>query len=305
MNNLNSLIEKLGSNQFNTANNTTKYTFDDVLDPQVKKELLLIQRVQLYKDFFAEEQLIASYRGMINNIVNSKTKLKALVGYEQVFQRAVSAVKACIRNYKLQNYKANKPSTYFHTNVELELKKMYKERTSQNTVSMSADLNSYKNIISNAESILVPQLGRQPSNEETINFIKNNAGVGSKIDLKTLERIKHYDTMEYSGSMQIGQDNAAGAENLTFEDVLHGGKDVEQILESDAKEQETIEHIREFTQNKNERRFLMAYLGIGEFKNMVTKGKSTLSAKSNGISYYAGDKLLQRFREFCAQKGMF
>lgn len=168
MNDFNSLIEKLGSNQFNSMNNVTKYTFDDVIDPQVKKELLLIQRVQLYKDFFAEEQLIASYRGMINNIVNSKTKLKALVGYEQVFQRAVSAVKACIRNYKLQNYKANKPSTYFHTNVELELKKMYKERTAQNTVSMSADLNSYKNIIANAESILTPQLGRQPSNEETV-----------------------------------------------------------------------------------------------------------------------------------------
>lgn len=304
MNDFNSLIEKLGSNQFNSMNNVTKYTFDDVIDPQVKKELLLIQRVQLYKDFFAEEQLIASYRGMINNIVNSKTKLKALVGYEQVFQRAVSAVKACIRNYKLQNYKANKPSTYFHTNVELELKKMYKERTAQNTVSMSADLNSYKNIIANAESILTPQLGRQPSNEETVNFIKNQGGVGSKIDLKTIDRIKHYDTMEYSGSMQIGQDNADGAESLTFEDVLHGGQDVEKILQNDAKERETIDAIREFTQNKNERRFLMAYLGIGEFKNMVTKGKSTLSAKSNGISYYAGDKLLQRFRDFCVQKGV-
>lgn len=304
MNNFNSILEKLGSNQFNSMNNTVKLSFDDVTDAQVKKELQLIQRVQLYKDFFAEEQLIASYRGMINNIVNSKTKLKSLVGYDQVFQRAVSAVKACIRNYKLENYKTNKPATYFYTNVELELKKMYKERTAQNTVSMSADLNSYKNIISNAESILIPQLGRQPSNEETVNFIKNQFNVGSKIDLKTVERIKHYDTMEYSGSMQIGQDNADGAESLTFEDVLHGGRSVADILDNDQKEQDTIEAIRNFTENKNERRFLMSYLGIGEFKGMVTKGKSGLSGKMNGISYYAGEKLLQRFREYCAQKGV-
>lgn len=299
----NNMLEKLGFSQFNSKKDTTKYSFDDVTDPMVKKELLLIQQAKLYNDFFAEEQLIASYRGQIANIVNS-SRAKQLLGYDLAYQHAVGALKACIRNYTLSSYKNNKPITYFTTNVKMELDKLYKSETSQNTVAMSVDLNQNKNTMANAESILIPKLGRKPTSEELLNFIKNDMGYGKNLDVKKIERIKHYETKELSGSSIIGQENADGAESLTFEDVSNGGKDIGEIINGDIKSQQIIKTIQEFTQSKNERRFLMAYLGIGEFKNGAMKGSQSQATGNNGLSYYSGKKILDKFRDFCVSKGV-
>lgn len=295
------LIEKLGFSQFNNANNVTKQTFDEITDPQVKRELILIQQVKLFNDFLAEEQLIASYRGLVANLVNS-SRAKQLLGYDLAYQHAVGALKACIRNYEFSS--KNKPSTYFTTNIKLELDKLYKSQTSQNTIAMSSDLNQNKNTMANAESILTPMLGRKPNDEEMLNFIKNEMGYGKNLDLKKIERIKHYETKELSGSAIIGQENADGAESLTFEDVTNKGRDIEKIISDDIRGKEIIKSIQEFTQNKNERRFLMAYLGLGEFKNGVMKASQSQAAANNGLSYYASKKILDKFRDFCVSKGV-
>ena len=104
------LFEKFAANRFNNNLNKTEYSFNEIKDENVKKELKLIQRVQLYNDVFAEQQLIAMYRGQLSNIVNSNTKLKNLVGYDQAYQKAVSVLKNCIRNF---NLKAKKKSDFF------------------------------------------------------------------------------------------------------------------------------------------------------------------------------------------------
>lgn len=295
------LIEKLGFSQFNNKNNTTKQSFDEITDPQVKRELLLIQQVKLFDDFLAEEQLLASYRGLVANLVNS-SRAKQLLGYDLAYQHAVGALKACIRNYQFTSN--NKPSTYFTTNIKLELDKLYKSQTSQNTISMSSDLNQNKNTMANAESILTPMLGRKPTNEEMLNFIKNDMGFGKNLDLKKIERIQHYETKELSGSAIIGQENADGAESLTFEDVTNKGKDIDKMINDDTQGKQIIKSIQEFTQNKNERRFLMAYLGLGEFKTGLMKANQSQAAASNGLSYYSSKKILDKFREFCVSKGV-
>ena len=301
MREFNLMLEKLGFSQFDNQNNTTKQSFEDVTDPQVKMELTLIQQVKLYNDFLAEEQLIAKYRGLVSNLVNS-SRAKQLLGYDLAFQHAIGALKACIRNFDFGS--KNKPSTYFTGNIKLELDKLYKAQTSQNIIAMSSDLNQNKNTIVNAKSILSPMLGREATDEEVLNFIKNDMGYGKNLDLKKMERINHYETRELSGSAQLSQENANGAEALTFEDVTNKGKDIGKMIKDDTQGKLIIKSIQEFTTNKNERRFLMAYLGLGEFKNGLMKANQLQAASNNGLSYYSGKKVLDKFREFCVQKGV-
>jgi len=85
---------------------------------------------------------------------------------------------------------------------------------------------------------------------------------------------------------------------------MHGTEDINDILNNDVKSRQAIEHIRSFTTNKNERRFLMAYLGIGEFKGSKLKGLSSKIAIENGLSFYRANQLLENFRKFYENKGM-
>ena len=295
------LLEKLGMNSFSNNNNKTRSNFEKIIDPQVKKELLLIQQVQLYKDFLAEEQLLSMYRGQVSNLVNA-SRAKQAVGYDMAYQLAIGALKNGIRGFDLNS--GIKPITYFTNKIVFELDKLYKKETSQNTIQMASNLNSYKNNIVNAESMLLPKLGRKPTNKELLDFIQKDMGYAPSLTEKEIERIKHYDTKELSGSSIIGSENAAGAESLTFEDVMHSTESIDDVLNTDVKERKTIDNIREFTNNKNERRFLMAYLGIGEFKNSKLKGLSAQASRENGLSYYSANKLLDNFRQFCVSKGM-
>lgn len=301
MSQFDSLIEKLGFSQFDNKNNTTKQNFEEVADPKVRQELMLIQQVKLYKDFLAEEQLIASYRGLVANLVNS-SRAKQLLGYDLAFQHAIGALKACIRNYSFTSN--NKPSTYFTTNIKLELDKLYKAQTSQNIIAMSSDLNQNKNTMANAESILTPMLGRKPTEKEMLNFIKNDMGFGKNLDLKKIERINHYETKELSGSALIGQENADGAESLTFEDITNKGVDIGKMILNDTKEKQIIKAIQSFTTNKNERRFLMSYFALGEFKNGLVKANKSQAAAMNGLSYHSSKKVLNKFRDYCIQEGV-
>lgn len=302
MRNYENILEKLGMASINSQTGKLKRDFDDVTDPSVKKELKLIQQVQLYKDFFAEEQLISLYRGQISNLVN-KSRAKQVTGYDVAYQLAVGALKTAIRNFDLSKYKNNKPITYFTNSINFELDKLYKKEVTQNTIHMSSDLNAYKNNIVNAKSVLTPMLGRTPTNKEILDFIQKDMGYAPGLDLKKIERIQHYDTNELSGSSLIGKGNADGAENLTFEDVTNGTENVDKILNAEAKEKQIIELIREFTENKNERKFLIAYFGIGEFKAMNLKGALNKAAIQTGVSYHMSKKLLDNFRVFCNKKG--
>jgi len=295
------LLEKLGMSSFSNEQNTVKSNFDNITDMQTKKELVLIQQVQLYKDFFAEEQLLSMYRGQISRLVNA-SRAKKVVGYDMTYQLAVGALKNGIRSFDLKS--GIKPITYFTNKINFELDKLYKKETSQNTIQMASNLNSYKNNIVNAESMLNPKLGRKPTDKELLDFIQKDMGYAPSLTLKEIERIRHYDTKELSGSAIIGKENASGAESLTFEDVMHGTEDINDILNNDVKSRQAIEHIRSFTTNKNERRFLMAYLGIGEFKGSKLKGLSSKIAIENGLSFYRANQLLENFRKFYENKGM-
>lgn len=297
-----SVLDKLGLDKY-ASSGVKSFSFSDVNDPVVKRELTLIQNVQLYKDFFAEEQLIASYRGQLSNLVNS-SKAKALLGYDTTYQHAVGALKACIRNYKLDTYKNNKPLTYFTTNINLELHKLYRAETVQKGVKMSSDLNIHKNTIELAKSILTPKLGREPKNEEILNFIKKDLKQGSGLDIKKMERINKYQTKELSGSLNIGQDNASGAETLTFEDVIKHTESIDDILTNTQKENKIQQVITEFSKNKIESDFLLNYFGIGQYKFSPLKGKTSKLRNIYNMNFYQSNKLLTDFKKFCLSKGL-
>lgn len=297
---MNNIMEKLGMTTYNGQSKVL--TFDDIQDPLVKKELLLIQNVQLYKDFFAEEQLLASYRGQLSNLVNS-SKAKTLVGYDTAYQHAIGALKLYIKKFNLENYKANKPLTYFTTNINFELEKLYKAEIAQKGVRISSDLSQHKGTIEIAKTVLNPQLGRNATNEEILNFIKKDMKLGSNLDIKKINRINHYDTKELSGSANISQENAAGAETLTFEDVLSKTESIDDLINDEFKETRILEAIEQYTVNAIERDFISKYLCIGRYKGTPKQELSKLR-NAYGFKFYQTTKLIDGFRNFCKMKGL-
>lgn len=300
---MNSILEKLGFSQFDNDANKKMLSFDDVTDLNLKSELKLIQQIQVKKDPFAEGQLIARYRGALNDLVN-KSPAKKTVGYDIAYQHAVSELKRSIKVYDLKQYLKVKPITFIFTNVNLELKKLYDKSTSQSGVKMADDLSRGKTLLNNASSILVPKLGRKPTNQELLNFIKNDMGYGKSLTLDKINKIQKYDTKELSSSRTIGKGNADGAETLTFEDVMHTTQDVGLAMKKEEREEEVINAIRKYTTDKSVRRFLIAYLGLGEFKNAGIKTSINKCAIRSGISYYDGRKHIEAFRNFCKTNGV-
>lgn len=277
--------------------------FSDVTDPTTKKDLELIYAIQKYNDTFAEEQLIASCRGLLDGCVRS-ARATSLTDYNTVYQRAVNALKRAIRNYKLENRHIAKPSSFFITSIKLELEKLYNDLTSVTSVKMSETLNSSKKTMAAAEKILNAKLGRKPTPQEIVNFARNelNAG-GNSLSVDTINRINHYTTMEYSGNAVIGKDS--GAEKLTLEDVANTDKKhkIMEDYENNIVENEMIDHIREFTQDRNQRRFLVQMYGLGEFKGKPSRTINE-AAMSNGLTYYTGTQLLAGFNSFLDKKGV-
>lgn len=296
-------LEKLGFADLNNADSLKELTFDDISDDRVKRELTLMKNIRLYNDYIAESQLIALYGGQLQNLVGQH-QAKDSVGYEQAFQRAVSALKQYARTYDFNKYKDIKPITHLTNNINHELGKLVRENNSQKIVSMSGNLNENKNVMHSAESILLAQLGRKPTPNETLNFVKNDMGLGKNLTLDKINRIRHYETREYSGLAQIGSENAAGAESLTFEDIANKGKDIGTLVERTFTEDKLIEAIREFTDDKSERKFLMLFLGIGEFRSDAAKGDISGSASKMGIAYYPSRKAVNGFYKFCKDKGI-
>lgn len=296
------MIEKIAVAKQPSLVTNGEYTFDDVTDPKIKQELQLLQSIQKYNDTFAEEQLLALYRPMISGLVYRSQALK-LVPIEVATQHAVNSIKGSFKAYKLDNYRSVQPNSYFYSNIKHELDKLYKANKSPSTIKMSSTLNEVNGTLAAAEKTLRLKLGREPSNAEVVNYAKNMGFNGEDINSKTLDRIRHYKTMEYSGSLSIGKENADGAEELSFEDVHNVSKSPEEMYNKKLKDDSIINDIRNFTQDKNKRRFLMQYLSLGEFRNATNRPKLSEMAIMNGISAYFGKKTIEEFKNYMHTNG--
>ena len=189
--------------------------------------------------------------------------------------------------------------------MKLELKKLNSDVNSQSIVRMADDLNNGKVLIHNASSILTPMLGRKPTNEELYNYIKNETNYGNYLTMDKIEKINKYTTIERSGSQFISKGNADGAETLTYEDVTNRLGDRDQIRKMD-REEEVINAIRDFTKDRKTRRFIIAFLGLGQFKNEGIKGSIGKAALRTGFSsYYDGKKVLTEFTKYCRENGVW
>ena len=280
-------------------------TFDDVLDDQVKKELLLIQRVQKKNDPFAMRQLISMYRGMLTNAIN-KCPATSAVGYEVVNTYAVNSLKGAINRYQLENYKTAKPVTYFTGSVDKELKKLTNSSKRSTSVRMSDGLNDMKPIIGVSQQTLRSQLGREPSPQEIMDYAKHEMKAGgSGLTVDKIERIMHYETKELSGSRMVTSENADAAESITFEEVFGGNRvSTEEEYNKQLDEEKLITEIQAFTPDKQKRRFLMQMLGIGgEFSGRRAKTLSEATF-NNGLTYHTARNTYEAFRENVQKKGM-
>ena len=120
-----------------------------------------------------------------------------------------------------------------------------------------------------------------------------------------IEKIQKYTMKELSGSQFIGKGNSDGAETLTYEDVTDNYKTKEKMDKLN-REEEVINSIRDYTKDKKMRRFIMAFLGIGQFKNDGTKGSIGKAAMRTGIaSYYDGKKALDGFKKYCDENNVW
>lgn len=281
------------------------FSFDDITDPRVKKELQLIQSVQKMNDFFAQEQLVALYRGMLSNAVH-KCSATAIEGNDVTYTHAVNALKRAIKNYKLDNYKNIKPVTYFTGSVEKDLMKLANEAKSQKGVRMSSDLNEHKTTIAIAQKVLRSELGREPEAKEIVHYAKNkmNRG-GAGLTVGKVERIMHYNTMEYSGSAMIGKENADGAEAISFEEAFGENKvNAKKEYEKSLENEKVVSMVQEYTSDPQKRRFIYQMLGIGsEFQGKRAKTLNE-AAFTNGLTHYTAKMTFDGFKKFAEKKGV-
>lgn len=278
--------------------------FEDVKNENVKQELLLIQRVQKNNDFLAEQQLIALYRGLLTKLVN-KSPAIATAGYDAVYTRATNALKSAIRKYSLENYNKNQPSTYFTASIEGELKKINDSASTSAIIKMPENLALYKKDIAMAQKTLEAQLGREPSAMEIYNYIKNEMKKGGKgLTVASIERVLNYDTKELSGSRTISNENASGAEALTYGEVFGHNESIEDKYKEKLQDENIVRNIQEFTQDKQKRRLLMQMLGVGgEFGGKPARTLSE-AAFNNGLTYHTAKNTLSEFKDFAAKKGL-
>ncbi|MGL5713944.1 MAG: hypothetical protein ACRCX2_13060 [Paraclostridium sp.] len=278
-------------------------TFDDV-DDAVRQELLLIQRVQKYNDFLAEQQLMAMYRGLLTKLVN-KCPAISTVGYETVYTRASNALKHAIKIYKLDSYKVAKPATYFTANIEGELKKLISSASQSSTIRLPENLALYKKDIAMAQKTLRAMLGREPLEEEIFDYIKKEMKKGGQgFKISDLKRVMGYDSSEYSGSKIIGSENADGAESLTFGEVFGGNNiSTEDEYNTQLEGEKLLQAINEFTDDESKRNFLMRLLGVGEFLNNPSKSFNEACFLS-GVTYHIAKNIFKQFQEFAKNKGL-
>lgn len=301
------VLEKLGLEQFNNKANkkTIDFSKETGLDAEQKRDLELIQKYQNENDVFALQNLVSLCGGLINKAVN-ESGITKYVSFDIAFQHAVNELKRSIAVYDIPKmYKKTKPSTFFMTNIKFELKKLKDSVTAQGVVRMADDLNRGKALMANASSILMPMLGRRPTNKELLDFIQNETSYGKYLTMDKIEKIQKYTMKELSGSQFIGKGNSDGAETLTYEDVTDNYKTKEKMDKLN-REEEVINSIRDYTKDKKMRRFIMAFLGIGQFKNDGTKGSIGKAAMRTGIaSYYDGKKALDGFKKYCDENNVW
>jgi hypothetical protein len=269
------------------------------MDPQAEHERELIRRAQ-NGDFMAYKELQMAYRNVINSAVSS-ANLNSVMDYNTALQEGNKAFKELImKNFDLT--KPNKPSTYIIGQLPNVLRKVkYNNRDFAGR--KSEELSMHSEIVNTARNFLQKELGRDPSVDETFNFVKNNLKTGKSLTPEKIKRIDALSRSELSGNVQIGgSDSSNGADFITLSDITNIESNTpEQVYETGLRNQRVESVINRLP--KIERRFIRNFYGIGEFKNK--KADSLYSASvNNGMTYYEAKKVVDKFKQMLKEEGI-
>lgn len=291
----NSILEKLAAKMGQT---------------QAEKERDMIRKIQNPSDPLAEKlaisQLLAEYRGTINNVI-VQTGLHKLVGYDVAVQMAQQEIVHIVKNkFDLKSQMA-KPNTYIREALTGAMMNAAKDNSNQGIQKSQAN-RGHERLVETAKQYLRREKDTEPTNKEIYNFVKTHMSKGGKdFTLGAVQRINdEYNIKELSGGRIYGNRNQSGseAEQLLYEDVIGAGQrqSPEELLKRQYLEEGYSREIDVFTSNVAERRFLKQIYGIGIYKGQkISKNRAALN---NGITNFKGDKLLRGFREHLKQKGM-
>jgi hypothetical protein len=273
--------------------------FENGMKPEAIQERELIRKAQS-GDWMAFKDLQMRYRGTINSAVK-KSGLTSAMDRDVALQESNKA----FRNLIMNNFDLTKPvqpNTYIIEQLSNVLRKV-KYNNKDFVSRKSEELSMHSEPVAIAKNFLRKELGREPSVDETYNFVKTQLRTGKSLTPEKIKRIEALDRNERSGNVQIGgTDSTSGADYITLQDITNiGSKTPEQIYEMNIKNQRIEEIINRLP--KTERRFIRNYLGIGtEFKNKKADSLYNVSLNS-GITYYEAKKVIEKFNQMLKEEG--
>lgn len=261
-----------------------------------EKERDLIKRVQNFDDPFAYKELQRIYKPIIQKAIQD-SNITSVMDYDTALVTAYKCFKTIIKDrFNLNNLTA-KPSTYILNSLTAMLKK---ERFNNRDLILrkSEDLSMKSEYINTAEQFLQKELKRTPEPEEIHKFITNN--LKFKISLDEVKKIKNLEKRELSTDMPVG--NVEGAEYMTFGDLINAKNTTPEDLFNDFVKQQAIQEILS-AMPKEERRLIMYFYGLGQFKDKKAKSLAHAALSSN-MTYYRAKQVIEQFEQKLREKNL-
>jgi DNA-directed RNA polymerase specialized sigma subunit len=244
----------------------------------------------------AMKELTRRYKGVISQSVKS-SGLSSVMDHNTAFQHGLTEFQSRIKN-SFDLTKQVKPITYMHQLLRWDLSK--KKQDFMNTTSkMSVDLTEKAGYISLAKDFLRRQLGREPTPDEALKYIKEELGWTS-VTRANYDRIQSIQKKEFSGDELIGAKGGdSRAEAISIFDVKNVSAVTPMDIYKNTMVKNQIEDLLPTNFTRQERRFLRNLYGLGQFQNKRAKSLNDAALNNNMTHYEARkvrDKLLQLLR---------
>ena len=252
----------------------------------------------------AEMQLMRSLEnnGLFDRAVKSSSLLSAIPDKTTAKNYAMSNAKTLLIN----NYdptKANNVRTYLDSSLPLQLKtEKYKNKAG--AVYMGTAHEKHMEVIANVQNHLQLTTGKEPTAEDIYNAIQSGVTTAGKgITLPEIKKALKLTRKQLSGNVLIGSDAAGSAESISLEDVTNVNSKTPQQIREEKRFMQDVENEIGMIQSKEERTFLRAYYGIGQFKYAPSKTLNA-AALQGGLTNYQAQKVDKDFRDRLRQKGI-
>lgn len=273
------------------------FKYAKTMSERARRERDLIQRVQLSDDRLAMRELMQSYQGVMNDVVNkSGVTYKTGISQETAMVECEKIFKNIIKN-KFDLNKDNQPNTYIINNLANEFKH-YIDANYEPIVRKSSQQSMISRQIGNAEGWM-DSLGIEKTPQNVESFIRKNFGLGGNyLDAKSIETTRNKDRKELSGDRDIAG-AASGMEDspITLSDLVSSKQrpSGESVFREMMLRQEIEKTIKKPIFSRQERQFIRQLAGLGEFAN-TPQTNINRAAVNAGLTYSQGKSVIRKLR---------